>query len=568
MTLTRAVWKLLRAQWWIFLNGLRRARGRSLFGYIAFIVVMLGLAAGAFAFSWITFSFLQRPEVTEMLGTALLENVPVMLLSGAFLVVFLISFQVLLQALYLSGDMDLLLSSPVPARAVFVAKLLQAVLPNFLYIGIFTMPVLWGLGTASGYNVLYYPLALLLLALQILAAAGLSALLVMAVVRIFPARRVFEVISFLGAIFGMLCSQWTNLSRSLGSGEWGTASSFAQVAGTLSRFSSTWFPLAWPGLGLMALGQGRWLAGLGYLTLSIGLAVGVFALSLRVAERLYYSGWARVRAAPGRKPRRAASRTGIPARRLPLLSPVVSTILQKDLRMLRRDLRHLSHLISPVIFAIIYAVMMLSSDRGDTDHPFAQFMQQYAFYFTILIALFACWGLATRLAMMSFSQEGKHYWVLKSAPVSAGQLALAKWLTAFLPTLAVGSVLLIGIGALQRAALGDVIFGWLVVAFVVAGNTGLNLAFGITSARLDWTDPRRMTSGGASCLAALVQTGFQALILAIFLGPAPLLQMLGGPKVIGQLIGLALGGVLSLLVAFLPPRLVLKRIPLIGEDTG
>ena len=52
-------------------------------------------------------------------------------LGGAFLGILLTSFGVLLQALYLAGDMDFLLSAPIPMRAVFLTKLLQAILPNF-----------------------------------------------------------------------------------------------------------------------------------------------------------------------------------------------------------------------------------------------------------------------------------------------------------------------------------------------------------------------------------------------------------------------------------------------------
>jgi len=564
MTSAHAVWKLLRAQWWIFLNGLRRAKGRKLIGRIIFVIVMLGLTVGAFWLSRSLLLMLQTPEAEQLLGSKMLEHIPALILGVVFLTTFLISFQVLLQALYLAGDMDFLLSSPIPARAVFVAKLLQAVQPNLVYLGILTLPALWGLGAANGYNALYYPLTLLLLVLQVLTAAALSALVVMAVVRIFPAQRVFEVISFLGALAGMLCSQWHNVSRVLSSEKGTIAPALAQAAGSLGQFSNPWVPLTWPGLSLTALAQEEWFAALGYLVLSLGLSGGVFALALRIAERLYYSGWSNVQVSTTRRPKRAAS--GAKARRLPLLPPAVGAIVRKDLQTLRRDLRNLSQLLSAIIIAIIYAFMLLTRNGGETSEPLAGFMQQNSFYFTILIALFACWMLVTRLALIGFSQEGKQYWILKSAPVNALQLALAKWLVAFLPSVTIGGALLIGIGIIQAAALGDVLFGLLVVACVVAGNTGLSLAFGISGPNLDWTDPHRMTGNSAGCLASLLSGAFQGISLIVFLSPAPLLQAFNIPKSIGQLMGLALGAPLSLLVAFLPPWLLLKRIPLIGED--
>ena len=139
--------------------------------------------------------------------TPFLESVPVVVVSAAFVLILLASFGVLLQALYLAGDMEFLLSAPIPIRAVFVTKMTQAILPTFGLILLFALPVLYGLGYSEGYNYLYYPLVLIVLASLALAAAGLASLLVMAVVRIFPARRVAEVLGFVVAISTFICSQ-------------------------------------------------------------------------------------------------------------------------------------------------------------------------------------------------------------------------------------------------------------------------------------------------------------------------------------------------------------------------
>ena len=170
-----------------------------------------------------------------------------------------------------------------------------------------------------------------------------------------------------------------------------------------------------------------------------------------------------------------------------------------------------------------------------------------------------------RLAMMGFSQEGRDYWILKSAPLKPGQLALAKWLVAFLPSVVIGAVLVVVLGVMQRAAPGDVLYGLLAVVMIVAGNTGMNLAFGITGARLDWTDPHRMTSGSAGCLASLLGMGFQGLSMVLFLGPVLAAQLLNGPVLVGRLVGAMVGGVFCAAIAVLPPVLVRTRVPLIGE---
>lgn len=565
MTLLVAIRKLARVRWRVFINGFLNASPRRVLRLIAVILLALFLAAAGFVMSTAILSFLQSEEAAELFTPRLLTRFPILLLSGIFATVLLLSFQILLQALYLAGDMDLLLSLPVPARAVFVVKLAEAILPSLALSGLISLPVLWALGASSGWNAVYYPLAPLLLTLEVLVAASLSALLVMAVVRVFPARRVFEVISVLGALLAMLCSQWYNLARAFGAESGELAPGLLRTAGALDFLTSPWLPLAWPGTGLAALAQGRWLAGFGYLAATVAAAAVVFIASLATAERLYSSGWAKVHESPARKTGSDRSRATLATRRIPLLSPAVSGIVLKDWRTLRRDLRLVSQLIQPVILTVIYLVLLLV--RGRSSDSLVNLTQRYAVYSGIGVSLFASWGIITRVATGAFSQEGKNYWILKSAPISAGQLVLAKWIAAYLPGLTLGSLLLISLGVLQRATVGGVLFGWVVVALILAGATGMNLAIGAANARLDWTDPRQMIPSGAGCVAFLLGAVFLLFSMALSVGPALAAQVLDGPVRLGRLVGLILGGAFSLAAAFLPPRWAVRRVRRIGEES-
>ncbi len=480
----------------------------------------------------------------------------------------------LLQALYLAGDMDFLLSAPVPIRAVFITKLLQAILPNFSLILLFGLPVLYGLGASGGYNILYYPLVLIVLALLALAAAGLSSLLVMAVVRIFPARRVAEVLGFVVAILSFICSQSGQFARYANVSQ----DQATQMLNLATRFNTPWSPLAWAGRGLVDIGEGRWLSGVGLVLLTIGITSGVFALSLATAERLYYSGWASVQVSTGKKAARAAapgSSSQSSALRLPssrLIPADVRGIVVKDWLMLRRDLRNMSQLVTPLILGVVYALMLIRSGgqapagRGEAPPVFMEIMQNVMVYGNVAISLFVSWSLLSRLAALGFSQEGKNYWMIKIAPISTARLLAAKYLVAFLPTLALGWVFLVIISLVQRASLGTLIFGMLVVLLTIAGTAGLNLAFGVIGANFNWEDPRRITQGGIGCLGALASFVFLGISLLLFFGPAVLLKMLGGPAAAGELAGLALGGIVCLICGFVPLWLVRGRVARLGED--
>jgi len=571
-----SVGKLLRLRLRIWWSGIKRASKRRKVGLAIFALLILAGLGLLIFLSWSLLRFIQSPQLAEMVGDqgAFIDSLPVLLVGGAFLGILLTSFGVLLQALYLANDMDFLLAAPIPIRAVFIAKLLQAILPNLALISLFSIPILVGLGLARGYNLLYYVLIGVVILALALAAAGLGGLLVMGVVRIFPARRVAEVLGFVGAISSFICSQSGQFARF----EDVPPDQAVQVMNNFSRFTSPWSPLSWPGQALVSLGNNQWLAGFGYLVLTLGICAAFFYSSLVVAEKLYYSGWANMqnnrrkkKAAASARPVQANSVRAILTRLLP---QPVRAIMLKDFYMLRRDLRNMSQLITPLIFGIVYAFMILRGDdpmpSPDVDTPvwIAEAMRNLPLYINVALAMFVSWMLVSRLAGMGFSQEGKSYWMLKAAPLSTAQLLGTKFLLAFLPSLALGWIYLLIISMLQPAGLSQLWFTLPVVALTTAANTGVNLAFGVAGANMTWEDPRRMTTGLNGCLAALLTMLLLPFCMLLFFGPAILIAMLGVSPILGQLVGLLVGGLACAAAAILPPWLVRKRVPSLDEPAA
>jgi ABC-2 type transport system permease protein len=455
---------------------------------------------------------------------------------------------------------------------VFIAKLLQAVLPNFALLCLLALPLLFGLGASAGYLPPYYPGIFLLLASLALAAAGLAALTVMVIVRVFPARRVAEVLGFIGAISSFICSQTGQFARFSNVSSDQAASALALV----ERFNQPWSPLTWAGSGVIHLGKGNWLPGLGQTMLALALAGAIFAFSLFAAERLYYTGWASLQN-KGRK--RKAPRNdragggvlkviGLAGRIFP--APV-RAIIAKDWLVLRRDLRNLSQLVTPLIIGIVYAFMLLRGGNRPSVEPsdapiwVIELLQSAQTYASVGLSLFVGWMLLGRLAGMGFSQEGRSYWLLKTSPVSASQQIAAKFLVAYLPTLALSWAYLLVTWLLQRSGISVFLYSLPVIALCIAGNAGVNLTFGITGANMDWEDPRQMQRTGSGCLSALASMIYLPVALLLFFAPPIGLMALGLPETLGQVIGLFLGGALSLTCAVVPLWLVRKRVYRLGE---
>lgn len=577
-----AVFKLLRLRWQINWNGFRHASRKAQFWMIFGMAALVGLAGLIFWGSLALLGLLRSASLEATLGIgapALLRVVPALFFTSMFAGFIVTSFGVLLQALYLSGDMDFLLSSPVPIRAVFVSKLLQAILPNFGLMALFGLPLLFGLGAASGYNFLYYPLVFVMMVVYALSAASLSALLVMLVAKIFPARRVVEVLGFLGATITIICSQSGNLTRSLGRSSGGPNPAQVQaLLGMLERFSSPWLPLNWAGRGLVELGEGHWLAGALLLLLILGLAGAAFWVSLLTAERWYYSGWAGMQVITNKKKalpvnnHAPTARPGFLASLLERFFPApVRAIVWRDFLIMTRDLRYLSQLVTPLILGIMYTFMLFRgggeppAGRGEAPAWFMDTLRLLLVYGNVGMSLFVGWMLLNRLAGTGISREGKNYWVLKSAPLPAAYLLQAKFLVAYLPALALGWFFLLVVSLLQGITLAGFLYGLLAVGMCLAGMTGILLGFDSANANLEWDDPRKITRARTSCLSSIVTVAFIPVAFGAFIVPLVLAAVFHLPLMLGYLAGFIIGASLCGLCVWLPLKMGSGKIATLGE---
>ncbi len=569
------VWKLLLLRLRITYNGFRHAKLRRKIGIVIVWLLLLGFGIFLLVMSQVLLSFMRSPDLLNYVGLdvkPILNAIPALILSGLFVGTLLTSFGVLLQALYLSGDMDFLLATPVSIRAVFTAKLLQAVLPNFALIALFGVPLLFGLGFSGSYNIVYYPLVIIVMIALALAAAGLSSLLVMLVVRVLPPRRAAEILGFLGALIGITCSQIGNVANSFGKELNATGT---QVAGLLARANTPWMPVNWAGQGLVALGEGRWLSGIFLVGTTLALSSIAFWFALVTAERWFYSGWAGMQIVSSRKKSARSARPNADtvsfgfARVLP--APMLA-IVQKDFLTLRRDLRSLSQLISPLVLGVIYTLMLFRSGgavpagRGEAPVWFMDSLGIVIAYSSVGMSLFVGWMLLSRLAGMGFSHEGKNYWMLKVSPVRTGQLLAAKFLVAYLPALGLGLLFLTAISILQKLSMLEFLYGLIAISMCLAGMTGILLAFGVVGANFTWDDPRRMNSGTLGCLGQILTIVYVPISFALFIAPLGLAGLFNFPLSYGYLIGLIAGSSITAGCAYFPLWLVRNKTEHLDEN--
>ena len=199
-----------------------------------------------------------------------------------------------LGSLFLSSDLELLMSAPVDRRAVFLSKILGGMGTNYGILAVTALPALVAYGIGPGYGPLYYIFAVVAVIGTPSAArrAGGAARLVVA--RFAPARRVREVLGLMAALFGISCSiigqtsrLWTQNLTSFQT----DPTAFKEQIATIANLP---IPTLVAGRGLTAAGNGDLLGAsigmAGFLILTFGL----FAGGVIVADRMYTTGWVRM----------------------------------------------------------------------------------------------------------------------------------------------------------------------------------------------------------------------------------------------------------------------------------
>jgi ABC-2 type transport system permease protein len=335
-------------------------------------------------------------------------------------------------ALFERGDLDLLLSSPLPSRSIFTVRLLGIVA-----------------GTAALYLFLFAPFANVAAALGrpgwlaiypvVVAIATLAAcaamLLTLAMVRLLGARKTRVIAQVVAAIAGallfLLSQAYNMVSHSSDPGAGSRLARRVAESSLLGPDSLLWLP------GRAALGEAL------PLLVVVLLAAGAFMLTVGRTHRFFVHG---LQQAAGMGPVRARPRGPL---RVRVRRSLFDTIVIKEWRLIWRD----PHLISQVLLQLVYLLplFVLVLRGADTPGP------AIGAGLTLL-----CSSLSSSLAWIVISGEDAPD-LLWSAPASRHAIRMGKLAASVMPPLALVAVPLL----------------WLVVRTPV---TGLMVCFTVTAA--------------------------------------------------------------------------------------
>jgi uncharacterized protein YjiS (DUF1127 family) len=400
------------------------------------------------------------------------------ILAGGFttlsIMMLVVGFPTVIATMFVGRDLLQLVVAPVRPVEIFVSRVLLAMTANIFISGILLMAAL-GVGVGSGAPLVFFPLAVVLIALQVLVVTSLQTILMSVVLRWVPARLARDVTAAVAGFAGAGFYLAWNLSLRQSF----VPSSRADLSNLTALVQrAEWLPSAWPGHALSGVIAGDPAGAVIWLLSTLALASLLVGTAAVMYERTLLAGLG-VFGGPQAIWKRSFANNVPPAAKTGVASPL-RAIARKDWLGYRRDIRRLSRLLPALLFPIGYAVAFLRPARDGRGFWTEVFLIG-------LITMF----LSSTLGTPAIPSERRGFQLLRMAPLTMWQVLRAKVTLTLFPVVAFALLFGVVIATATGNGIGQVAELEVLVVWLCAGFVSIGVAAGAIDPHFEAADDRR-----------------------------------------------------------------------------
>ena len=563
----KEVWMLLRPRLWSFKNRGRskRRKGRTL--RILFLAT-LGLVfwGGTFFSLYRVLIYFQRFEdfgdvlAYKLLSMALITFFSLLIFSGIL---------TSLSKLYLSKDLPLVHSLPVPRQRIFLARWMESTLDSSWMVLVYSLPLFLCYGIVYKGGVFYYVLTGFQLLPLCLIASSLSALIVALAAVCLPAGHIRSVFLFLGLFVFLLLLISFRLMRPE---RFANPESFTSVVlylKTMESSNSPLLPATWLYDSLRSALSGAIGDSLFNLALTWSCAVSLIFVMIWVSGSIYFSGLSKAQTAPRRIFRSMGFRRIEDRLHLNFLSGPTRAFAVKEIKTFFRDKTQWTQifLVAALVVIYLYNFSVLPLEKSPVR---MEYLQNLISFFNMGLAAFVLSSVSARFVFPAVSMEGNAFWIVKSSPISIRQFLWVKFFVYFLPLLLLTEVLVVVTNLLLQVTPFIMVLSVLTILFMVPGIVAMGISLGAMYPDLRSENPLQSVTSLGGLLYMTLSLGFIAAVVILEAGPVYTVFMMGvrGGRLSGfqwvWMVGSFSAVIfLCLLATFLPMRMGEKRMALL-----
>lgn len=468
---------LLRPKVEAALHGLKGGGGAGRTVVVGLLVLAVGGPLGYWGAARFLRSLREVPEVGpplvgKLLGLGLLLVLAILLLSNIIGA---------LSNFFLSRDLPGLLSSPVDWLHLYLARLTETTLTSSWMVALLLVPVLVAYEQVYGGGAGFYLVAVAAVPPLFVVPAAVGSAVTLILVRVFPARRVRDLLGLvtIGAA-GLLVAGLRMLrpERLVNPEGFRSLVDFLEA---LRGPTSPWLPSAWSSEALMGFLEGAFDPF--YLVLLWATAGGILVLGALLHRRLFSTCYSRAREGAEREIGDGPLWSTVGW----LLSPLGvrrREMVLKDMRVFFRDATQWSQLVILAVLVVVYVYNMQVLPLGASE-AISDYLTSLIVFLNLALAGFVLAAVAARFVFPAVSLEGDSMWLLRSAPMRPGVLVWSKFWTGAVPLLVLAGALVAVTNWLLGVAPWMVALSLVSVAALTLAFTGQALAWGAAYPKLD-----------------------------------------------------------------------------------
>ncbi|NWF92396.1 MAG: hypothetical protein HXY46_05735 [Syntrophaceae bacterium] len=512
----KEIFTLLKPRFLSFKNRRRsRTRGGRRLRLLAFGTIGLAFWGGTFSIFYRVLAYFQGLEaIGDILAYKLLSMILIILFS---LLIFS-SILTFLSKLYLSKDLSLIHSMPVPREKIFLSRWIESTVDSSWMVLIYSLPFFLAYGMVYRSGAFYYGMLGINLIPFCLIASSLSSLIVMVAASILPAGRIRSVFIFLALFLFLLLVISFRLVRPE---RFVRPDSFVPVVLYLKNLEtshSPFLPTTWFFDSLRASLSGSVKIASFHSALSWSGAISMIFVTTWVSSVFYFRGLSKAEVVSKRfYPFFARRRKGngfFPD----LLSGPVRAFVMKEMRTFFRDQTQWSQLFLIVALVIIYLYnfSVLPLERGPIR---LEYLQNLLSFLNMGLAAFVLSAVSARFVFPAVSMEGDAFWIVRSSPISIRTFLWIKFFVYFLPLLLLSELLIVLTNILLNATPFIMAVSVITIFLMVPGIVSMGIGLGAIYPDFHSENPTQSVTSLGGLIYMTLCIGFIAAVIVLEAGP-------------------------------------------------
>jgi len=555
---------LLKPRFWSFKNGRSSRSAKNLkIKAILFGAVGLVFWIGIFAVFYRVLIYFQG---IEGFGDILARKLMSMVIVTLFALLIFSSIITSLTKLYISRDLVLVHSMPVPKEKVFLARWIESTIDSSWMVIIYSLPVFLSYGIVYGAGIFFYATVGMSIVPLCMIASGFSALAVVMIAVVLPAGRLRTVFVFFGVALFLILIVALRLMRPERLVNPDTFTSLMLYFKSLETPGSSLLPTTWVFDSIQAALGGIKGSAIFDLALTWSFNISLIFIMAWVSGRYYFSGYSKAqttleRLFPGRNRR---GRRENPM--LGFFSGPVRAYVMKEIRTFFRDQTQWPQLflIIALIIVYLYNFSVLPLEKSPIR---TVYLQNLFSFLNMGLAAFVLTAVAARFVYPAVSMEGDAFWIVQSSPIQIKKYLWIKFFVYYIPLFVLAETLIVLSNILLHVT---PFMMWLSVAtifFMVPGIISMGVGFGAAYPDFKSENPAQSVTSFGGLLFMILCTGFIGIIIILEAGPVYSVFMSGirgtglsSPQWLWLVGSFALVLLICVLAVILPMQWGVKRL--------